>query len=195
MRILPPKLNTNAPYLVDYLFHSFRMPFQSCPSSLLRNDVTGDHHWIKIKLIGVKSNRSAIGAHDGALRRQSASAGVLSQSSYLSVNDSGLHFGLGAEPTKSTSSEGINPVRSSTTGSKPKRRFAEPRNKAIDETVFGALHFIRRLRFIGIALPDSIHFQVDLLSLYFQWSTYSNRKRLVAHTAASATCCGRPGWH
>jgi len=33
MRILPPKLNTNAPYLVDYLFHSFRMPFQSCPPS------------------------------------------------------------------------------------------------------------------------------------------------------------------
>ena len=31
------------------------------PPSLLRNDVTGSNHWIKIKLIGVKSNRSAIG--------------------------------------------------------------------------------------------------------------------------------------
>jgi hypothetical protein len=30
---------------------------------LLRNDVTGDHHGIKIKLSGVKSNRGAMGAH------------------------------------------------------------------------------------------------------------------------------------
>ena len=64
--------------------------------SLLRNDVTGGHHWIKIKLIGVRSNRSAIGAritahYDGKVQAQE----VLSQSSYLSVNDSRLHFGLG----------------------------------------------------------------------------------------------------
>src|SRR5881394_183234 len=32
------------------------------PPSLLRNDVHGDHHWLKIKLVGTKSNRSAIGA-------------------------------------------------------------------------------------------------------------------------------------
>src|SRR6202042_652043 len=32
------------------------------PPSLLRNDVTGGGHWVKVKLIGVKSNRSAIGA-------------------------------------------------------------------------------------------------------------------------------------
>lgn len=64
--------------------------------SLLRNDVTGGHHWIKIKLIGVRSNRSAIGGritahYDGKVQAQE----VLSQSSYLSVNDSRLHFGLG----------------------------------------------------------------------------------------------------
>ena len=35
---------------------------QNEPPSLLRNDVTGDNHWIKVKLTGVKSNRSAIGA-------------------------------------------------------------------------------------------------------------------------------------
>ena len=69
---------------------------QNEPPSLLRNDVTGSHHWIKIKLIGVQSNRSAIGArvtvhYGGKVQAQE----VLSQSSYLSVNDSRLHFGLG----------------------------------------------------------------------------------------------------
>ena len=32
------------------------------PPSLLRNDITGDRHWLKVKLIGTQSNRSAIGA-------------------------------------------------------------------------------------------------------------------------------------
>ena len=31
------------------------------PPSLLRNDVTGTNSWLKVKLIGTKSNRSAIG--------------------------------------------------------------------------------------------------------------------------------------
>ena len=68
------------------------------PPSLLRNDVTGDNHWLKVLLIGVISNRSAIGAQVIAVyggRRQSKA--VLAQSSYLSVNDRRLHFGLGAE--------------------------------------------------------------------------------------------------
>ena len=67
------------------------------PPSLLRNDVTGDNHWIKVKLRGVKSNRSAIGASITAKyggKRQVQE--VLAQSSYLSVNDPRLHFGLGA---------------------------------------------------------------------------------------------------
>ena len=66
--------------------------------SLLRNDVTGDHHWIKVKLRGVRSNRSAIGARVTVRygdRVQSQE--LLSQSSYLSVNDPRLHFGLGSE--------------------------------------------------------------------------------------------------
>jgi hypothetical protein len=70
---------------------------QNEPPSLLRNDVTGGHHWLKVKLAGVKSNRSAIGArvtvhYGGKLQAQE----VLGQSSYLSVNDTRLHFGLGA---------------------------------------------------------------------------------------------------
>ncbi len=64
--------------------------------SLLRNDVKGKNSWIKVQLIGVKSNRSAIGGrvtvhYGGRVQAQE----ILSQSSYLSVNDKRLHFGLG----------------------------------------------------------------------------------------------------
>ena len=64
--------------------------------SLLRNDLQTKHHWLKVKLIGTKSNRSAIGArvlarYSGHVQAQS----VMSQSSYYSCNDSRLHFGLG----------------------------------------------------------------------------------------------------
>ena len=73
---------------------------QNEPPSLLRNDVTPDHRWIKIKLIGVQSNRSAIGARVTARYGDRLQAQeVLAQSSYLSVNDSRLHFGLGAAST------------------------------------------------------------------------------------------------
>jgi hypothetical protein len=66
------------------------------PPSLLRNDVTGGHHWIKVKLTGVQSNRSAIGARVTARYGDKTQAQeVLSQSSYLSCNDRRLHFGLG----------------------------------------------------------------------------------------------------
>jgi hypothetical protein len=66
------------------------------PPSLLRNDIKGRPNWIKVKLEGVKSNRSAIGArvlvhYGGKVQAQA----VLSQSSFYSCNDSRLHFGLG----------------------------------------------------------------------------------------------------
>ena len=66
------------------------------PPSLLRNDVKGDNHWIKFKLEGVKSNRSAIGARvvvSYGGRRQAQE--VMAQAGFLSVNDKRLHFGLG----------------------------------------------------------------------------------------------------
>ena len=66
------------------------------PPSLLRNDVRGSNHWLKVLLVGTASNRSAIGAQVVAVyggRRQAQA--VLAQSSYLSVNDRRLHFGLG----------------------------------------------------------------------------------------------------
>ena len=67
------------------------------PPSLLRNDVKAKQNWIKVKLEGVKSNRSAIGArvlvrYGGKVQAQA----VLSQSSFYSCNDSRLHFGLGS---------------------------------------------------------------------------------------------------
>jgi hypothetical protein len=68
------------------------------PPSLLRNDVSGGRHWLKVLLVGVKTNRSAIGsrviAHYGG-RRQAQE--VTAQSSFYSANDRRLHFGLGAE--------------------------------------------------------------------------------------------------
>ncbi len=66
------------------------------PPSLLRNDMKGKRNWIKVKLEGVKSNRSAIGARVVARYGGKAQAqAVLSQSSFYSCNDSRLHFGLG----------------------------------------------------------------------------------------------------
>jgi enediyne biosynthesis protein E4 len=66
--------------------------------SLLRNDLKSDNRWLQVKLIGTKSNRSAIGArvtaHYGG-RKQAQE--VLSQASFYSVNDFRLHFGLGRE--------------------------------------------------------------------------------------------------
>lgn len=66
------------------------------PPSLLRNDLQGKANWLKIRLEGVKSNRSAIGArvvlHYGKLVQAQA---LVSQSSYYSCNDPRLHFGLG----------------------------------------------------------------------------------------------------
>src|SRR5438874_826814 len=70
------------------------------PPSLLRNDVRGNHHWLKVKLIGTKSNRSAIGARvvvRYGTKKQAQE--VMSQSSFYSSNDPRLHFGLGPETT------------------------------------------------------------------------------------------------
>jgi hypothetical protein len=65
------------------------------PPSLLRNDTTGRNHWLKVQL---ESDRHTIGArvtahYGGRVQVQE----VMSQSSFLSVSDKRLHFGLGAE--------------------------------------------------------------------------------------------------
>jgi hypothetical protein len=70
------------------------------PPSLLRNDVSGGHHWLKVFLVGVQSNRSAIGSRVIAryAGRQQAQE-VNAQSSFYSANDRRLHFGLGNATT------------------------------------------------------------------------------------------------
>jgi len=64
---------------------------------LLRSDSTLKNNWIKLKCVGTRSNRSAIGA------RVICAAGehrqideVRSGGSYMSQNDLRVHFGLGA---------------------------------------------------------------------------------------------------
>ncbi|MGA3009096.1 MAG: CRTAC1 family protein [Terracidiphilus sp.] len=70
------------------------------PPTLLRNDAPPGNHWIKIRLEGTKSNRSAIGSrvlarYGGKVQVQE----VLSGTSYISCNDPRLHFGLGSATT------------------------------------------------------------------------------------------------
>ena len=70
------------------------------PPSLLRNDLAGNNRWLMVKLVGVQSNRSAIGArvivsYGGRKQAQT----VMAQSSFLSVDDRRLHFGLGSAET------------------------------------------------------------------------------------------------
>src|SRR5215831_20070891 len=66
------------------------------PPSLLRNDLAGKANWLKVKLEGTKSNRSAIGARVLAHYGDKVQAqAVMSQSSFFSSNDPRLHFGLG----------------------------------------------------------------------------------------------------
>jgi hypothetical protein len=69
---------------------------QNAKPSLLKIASQNHHHWINIKLVGTKSNRSAIGA------RVKCIAGALSQidevrsgGSYISQSDLRLHFGIG----------------------------------------------------------------------------------------------------
>jgi hypothetical protein len=75
---------------------------QNEPPSLLRNDAPPGNNWIKVRLEGTKSNRSAIGAR--VLVRYGThvqAQAVMSQSSYVSSNDPRLHFGLGKESSAS----------------------------------------------------------------------------------------------
>jgi hypothetical protein len=70
---------------------------------LLRCDSTWHRHWIKFKLTGVRSNRTAIGARVRALARTRGEQAepmiltdeVRSGGSYYSQSDLRLHFGLG----------------------------------------------------------------------------------------------------
>ena len=66
------------------------------PALLLRNDTPSDGHWVKVRLVGKRSNRDGVGA------RLRLKAGELAQirerkggGLYLSSSDPRLHVGLG----------------------------------------------------------------------------------------------------
>jgi hypothetical protein len=65
--------------------------------TLLRNVSKPSGHWIRLKLVGTRSNRDAYGAQveiiAGGLKQVDE---VRANSSYLSASDARLHFGLGA---------------------------------------------------------------------------------------------------
>jgi hypothetical protein len=66
--------------------------------ALLYKNVASPSHWLELKLIGTRSNRSAIGAEvtvelGTARQRQGVDGGM----GFCSQNDRRLHFGLGAE--------------------------------------------------------------------------------------------------
>jgi len=68
------------------------------PAVLLRNDASHKPHWLKVKLTGTKTNRSAIGATvrvETAAGRQWRT--VHSGSSYCSQSELALTFGLGQQ--------------------------------------------------------------------------------------------------
>jgi enediyne biosynthesis protein E4 len=64
--------------------------------SLLRNDGGNKQNWVKIKLLGTKCNRTAIGARVRVVTGDRAQIDeVHSGSSVMSQGDLRLHFGLG----------------------------------------------------------------------------------------------------
>jgi hypothetical protein len=67
------------------------------PPLLLRNDQQLNHHWLRLKLVGTKSNRDAIGAWVRVrLGNQTLSRQVMPTRSYLSQSELPVTFGLGA---------------------------------------------------------------------------------------------------
>jgi hypothetical protein len=67
------------------------------PPLILRNDQALQHHWVRLKLVGTKSNRDAIGAwiRIGIAGRQ-LSRQVMPTRSYLSQSELPVTIGLGA---------------------------------------------------------------------------------------------------
>ncbi|MDP6751908.1 MAG: CRTAC1 family protein, partial [Candidatus Poribacteria bacterium] len=64
--------------------------------TLWRNDTKSMHHWLMVKLVGQNGNRYGIGAKTKVITpAQTWSAECRAGASYMSTNDSRLHFGLG----------------------------------------------------------------------------------------------------
>jgi hypothetical protein len=70
---------------------------RNAPPSLLVNQKKYSSHWIEIKAVGTRSNRSAIGARVSVKTDSRQQTGeVQSGSSYISNSDMRVHFGLGS---------------------------------------------------------------------------------------------------
>lgn len=70
------------------------------PPTLLVNETQNSNHRVLLKLVGVKSNRDAVGARVTIqTSTMTQSAEVHAGGSYLSSNDHRIHFGLGSEGT------------------------------------------------------------------------------------------------
>lgn len=68
------------------------------PPLLLQNNLKSENNWLKIKLIGTKSNRSAVGSRVTVkIGEKIQMQELTAQTSYYSYNDPRLHFGLGNE--------------------------------------------------------------------------------------------------
>jgi hypothetical protein len=69
---------------------------RNAPPNLLVNQQTYPNHWIGIKTVGTRSNRSGIGARVSVKTGSSQQTSeVRSGSSYISNSDMRIHFGLG----------------------------------------------------------------------------------------------------
>jgi len=70
------------------------------PVRILHNQTVSGQHWLLVRLEGVKSNRSGIGARVGVLEKgqEPLWRRVYTDSSYLSASDVRAHFGLGTKP-------------------------------------------------------------------------------------------------
>ena len=65
--------------------------------TLLRNDVGNKNRWLKVKVVGTRSNRSGLGARVKVVAGEHAQTDeVRSGGSYISQNDLRLHFGMGS---------------------------------------------------------------------------------------------------
>ena len=67
------------------------------PPSLLHNETETTNNWLMVKCVGVRSNRSAIGARVSVTTGEQVQIDeVASGTSYYSQSDLRLHFGLGS---------------------------------------------------------------------------------------------------
>ena len=68
------------------------------PAHILHNETPTQNHWLRLKLVGHKSNRDAIGAEVKLVTAKGPQLAIVSTAgSYLSSSDKRVHFGLGSE--------------------------------------------------------------------------------------------------